>query len=122
MHRSMIQVYVKRSDKALAFYKKAFDAKVAASYPQPDGTFYHAELDVYGQILALTELNDNEAAPGNTMQFCLHFGQGNEAVVRKIYGVLVEGADIRSPLGPCEFSPMMFGLIDKFGVNWCVFV
>ena len=121
MHRSMMQVNVKRSDRALKFYQKAFDAKVTASYPQPDGTLYHAELDVYGQILALTELSDEKAVTGNTMQFCLHLGEDKEDVVRKIHDTLKEDAEIHYPLSPCEWSPLMFGLIDKFGVNWCVF-
>ena len=30
-------------------------------------------------------------------------------------------APITKP-GECPWSPCLFGLIDKFGVNWCVFV
>ncbi|MCL2508368.1 MAG: VOC family protein [Oscillospiraceae bacterium] len=121
MHRSMMQVNVKGSDKAFEFYKKAFDAEEVCKHHNPDGTIAHAELDVYGQILALTELNDNTVT-GNTMQFCLHFGKGKEARVKKIYDVLKDRAEILYPLSSCEWSPLMVGLIDKFGVNWCVFV
>lgn len=56
------------------------------------------------------------------MQLCLHFGEGNEEIVKNAYNVLKDGAEIHVPLGECFFSPLMFGLIDKFGVNWCVFV
>jgi len=118
----MMQVFVKGSGEALKFYQKAFDAKLAASYPNPDGTFIHAELDVYGQILALSELTDSDAVTGNTMMFGLHFGEGEEAIVEKIYDVLKDGAEIISPLGPCVYSPLEADLIDKFGVNWCIFV
>ena len=70
MHRSMMQTYVKGSDKAIALYQKAFDAKLVASYPHADGTFMHAELNVYGQILAVSEaLKDEERITGTTMQF-----------------------------------------------------
>lgn len=121
MKRSMMQVYVKQSDKAVALYQKAFDAKLISSYPNPDGTYFHAELDVYGQVLALTELRDDNVVTGNTMQFCLHFGEGNEELVRKIFNVLKEDAVITYPLGSAEWSTLVVGLIDKFGVHWCIF-
>lgn len=123
MKRSMLQVYVTQSDKAALFYQKAFDAEFVASYPHPDGTFIHAELSVYGQILALSEASKDEArAAGSTMQFCLHFGEGKEALVQKAYDVLSDEAVILCPLGACEFSPLMVDLIDKYGVRWCIFV
>lgn len=59
---------------------------------------------------------------GNTMQFCLHFGEGGEAHVERAYAVLREGAAIHVPLGPCDYSPCMFSLTDRFGVCWCLFV
>ncbi len=52
----MMQVFVKESAKALAFYEKVFSVKVMCAYPNSDGTIHHAELDVYGQILAISEL------------------------------------------------------------------
>ena len=123
MYRSMMQVYVKGSDRAVVLYRKAFDAGLAVSYPNADGTFMHAELDVYGQIMAVSEAPDGEEGiTGNTMQFCLHFGEGNEMQVRKAYETLKEGARIQYPPSPCEYSPLMFDLIDKYGVRWCIFV
>lgn len=122
MYRSMMQVYVKGSDKAAALYQKAFDAELVASYPHPDGTYMHAEIDVYGQILALSETTAAESVTGSTMQFCLHFGQGEEAIVQKAFDILKDGAEVLYPLGPCEYSPLMTDLIDRFGVRWCIFV
>ena len=139
MLRSMMQAYLVGSDKAVELYKRAFDAKVVSAYPNEDGTYCHVELDVYGQILAIAEASsgmdvpgadgkyavsfapDAERNPGNTMQFCLHFGPGHADKVRKAYEVLREDAVILYPMGPVSFSPCMFGLVDKFGVNWCVF-
>ncbi|MDD5189620.1 MAG: hypothetical protein PHE50_01105 [Dehalococcoidales bacterium] len=83
----------------------------------------HAELNVYGQILAVSEAPENEERiTGTTMQFCLHFGEGKEELVRKAYDVLKDNAKILYPLGPCPFSKLMVGLIDKYGVSWCIFV
>ncbi len=122
MNRSMMQVYVKDSDKALEFYRDVFDAKVMCSYPNADGTLMHAELDVFGQIVALSELNEENAVVGNTMMFCLDFGEGQEAIVKKIYTSIKDGAQMIYPLGKCDYSPLMADLIDKFGVRWCIFV
>jgi len=99
MYRSMMQVFVKGSDKAVEFYQKAFDAKIISAIPKEDGTYMHAELDVYGQILAISESDSKETNPGNTMMFCLHFGNGNADKVYKIYEVLKEGAQPHEPIG-----------------------
>lgn len=139
MQRSMMQVYVHGSDKAVALYQKAFDAEIMCAYPSDDGTYYHAELDVYGQILAVAESSygfdcpeagskylvsfapGSERNPGNTMQFCLHFGEGNADKVQKGYEVLKEGGLILYPLGPVNYSPCMADIVDRFGVRWCLF-
>jgi len=123
MYRSMMQVYVKKSGEALEFYQKAFDAKILGRYPNADGTLAHSELDIYGQIFAVTELSENETVTGNTMQFCLDFGEGGEEIVKRIYEFLKEGAKkFDCSIGPCEWSPCMFSLVDQFGVHWCIFV
>ena len=122
MHRSALQVFVKGSDKALEFYQEVFDAKVLGIYPNSDGTLAHSELDVYGQIMMIGELVEDNAVTGNTMMFVLHFGNGKESVVQKIYDTLKDGANIIYPLGKCDYSPSMTDLIDKYGVRWCIFV
>lgn len=127
MKRSLMQVYVVGSDKAVPFYQSAFDAPLVACYPHDDGTFMHAELDIQGQILAVSERDyatavKGYAVTGNTMQFCLQFGVGNEEMVKKAYAVLAKNAKIIAPLGPCSYSPLMGCLIDKYGINWCLFV
>ena len=124
MIRALMQIYAKGSAEAVELYQKAFDAVLGYHEKSPDGTFFHSELDVGGQIVAVAERPaDGEGTlTGNTMQFCLHFGDGEEGAVRKAYEVLGIGAEILFPLGPCVFSPCMAELIDKFGVRWCLFV
>jgi PhnB protein len=128
MKRSMMQAYVTRSDEAVALYQEAFDAVLISSYPNEDGTFYHSELDIQGEILAVAErnseysINDEGTITGNVMQFCLHYGEGNEEKVQKAYNVLKTDAKILMPLAPCDFSPLMTDLIDKYGIRWCLFV
>lgn len=121
MKRSMMQMYVKGSAEAVELYQRAFDAEILGLYPDENGGYMHSELNAYGQILAVSELKSGLSA-GNTMQFCFHFGEGGEEHVRHAYEVLKECACIDHPLGPCEYSPCMFSLTDKFGVCWCLFV
>ena len=122
MKRSMMQCYVKNSGDAVRVYQQAFGAVLGYNVPAVDSeNFYHAELDIEGHVLAVAE---NPGAPetGSIMQFCLHYGEGGEDKVRKAYEVLQEGATIGYPLGPCEFSPLMSDITDRFGVRWCLFV
>lgn len=134
-----MQVYVEGSDKAVELYKKAFNAELVCAYPGDAGTFYHSELDVFGQIIAVTEscytmdcVDKNHKysvslvpgaprSPGNTMQFCLHFGEGNSDKVLRAYDVLKEDALVLFPPGPVDFSPCLTDLIDQYGIRWCLF-
>ena len=122
MYRSAMQVFVKGSAAALEFYQRAFDAKVLCAYPDADGKLMHAEIDVYGQTVMVSEQGEEATVTGNAMMFCLHFGEGKEAVVQSIYDVLKDGATLLSPLGPCDYSPLETDIIDRFGVRWCIFV
>ena len=62
LHRSMFQLYIRDADKALEFYKKAFDA-TPSEYDQiyygDDGKIDHCEINVYGQVVALSESRHN---------------------------------------------------------------
>lgn len=114
-------MYVKGSSDAVNLYQKAFDAKLVSEYKNDDGSYLHAELSVFGQILALSEAADDRVS-GNTMQFCFHFEESEIDKVKQAYEVLKEGADISYPLGECFYSKCMFGLVDKHGVSWCLFI
>jgi len=120
MFRSMMQIVVKHSDEAFELYREAFDARVLCAYPNEGGGYYHAELDAYGQVLALSE-QMGDVQPGNTMMFCLHFGEGGAPFVHKAYEVLRRGALSCTVPAACEYSPCQFLVTDKFGVCWCIF-
>ena len=124
MKRTLMQIYTKGSAEAVEMYQKAFDAVLGYNVKNEDGTFYHSELDLYGQIISVAERPDKDdtGITGNTMQFCLHFSEGEEHLVKKAYDVLIDNADILIPLGPFDYSLYMTDLIDKFGVRWCLFI
>jgi PhnB protein len=120
MKRTLMQVYVKGSAEAVELYKQAFDAKLVEAFQNEDGTYGHAELDVYGQIVAVSEARGRKA--GNNMQFCLQFDPDEKDKVTKAYEVLKQGAKKAYPLDSCAWSPYVAGVVDKYGVNWCIYV
>ena len=125
MERTLMQVYVKGSAEAVELYQKAFNTTLGYNVVHEDGTFYHSELNVYGQIISVAErTDDGDSITGNTMQFCLQFSKGEENLVKKAYDVLTDNADAKVlfPLGPCDYTTYMADLIDCFGVRWCLFI
>lgn len=122
MKRILMQAYVKNSREAVAVYQQAFDAVLGDHVKNKDGSYYHSELNVYGQILSVAERTEGgEDVTGNIMQFCLHFGEGGKRKVDQAYDVLKEGARILVPLGPCDYCSYMVDMIDRFGIRWCLF-
>ncbi len=124
MNRIFYQVYVRNSDLAIETYHKAFNATILNQFKTPEGINVHTELDVYGQVFALSELNppEEKAVAGNTMQFCLQFGKEEKELITKAYEILQLNAVINYPLGECFFSEFMTDVTDTFGVRWCLFV
>lgn len=124
MKRSMMQVYIKGSKEAVELYLKAFNATLGFNVKNSDDTFYHSELNICGQTLAVSEANDrmDKRITGNTMQFCFHYGEGNEDRIKQAYEILKEDGQILFPLGSCDFSSLCADFIDKFWVRWCLFV
>ena len=127
MCRSMMQVFVKGSKEAVELYRKAFSAEVLCTYEDGNGGYMHAELNAYGQVIAVSEIAEDVTLGGNTMMFCFEMGDGNgngnEEQVKSAYEVLKEGAIECSPLtDSCGYSSLQFVCTDRFGVTWCIFV
>lgn len=128
MKRAMMQAYVIGSAEAVDIYRRAFDAELISSYLNSDGSYYHSELDIAGNVLAVAEANSiyaidqGRAVTGNVMHFCFEFGEGGEEKLRQAYQLLQQGAQIIQPLQACEYSPLMVDLIDRFGIRWGLFV
>ena len=121
MKRSLLQVYVKGSVDAVAFYQMVFDTKVTNEHKNSNGQYIHAELDICGQILAVSEKARRKH--GNNMQFCIQFNEDERAKLVKAFKTLKEGAiKIEHNCKPCFYSPLMASLIDKYGIYWCLFV
>lgn len=123
MKRMFYQVYLRDADAAIALYRQAFGAQLANELRSPEGTLIHAELAIFGQVLALSEAApDQVSAAGNTMQFCLQYEAHEQPRLQQAWTVLEPGAQVLHPLGECFYSAAMADLIDRFGVRWCLFV
>ena len=112
-----LQLYLKNCDGAIELYQKAFGATVDAIYRNESNLIAHAEISIFGQCVAFME-QESECIIGNTMQFSFYFSKGDEEIIRKAYDVLKDNAKIELTLGSCEWSSLLFCLVDKFGVNW----
>ena len=136
------QVYVKGSAEAVGLYKRAFGAVLEYHVLNADGSFFHAELRVDGELfLAVSESSDSlpegffpptqygelllavdkSAAAGPAgiippMQFGVEFK--DEEGVLKAFEVLKSGAVITMPVGRLPWSDCCASLVDRFGVNW----
>lgn len=121
MKRIMMQAYIKNCDEAIKLYIDAFGAILSSEYRTEDQKVVHAELSIEGHVIALSEAEENKN-PGNTMQFCLQYDEGNENLIRRTYDILQKDAEIIYPLGRVFYSPLMADFIDKFGVRWCLFI
>ena len=123
MKRVFGQLYVKNSVEAVETYIEAFGATLGYHVKHDDGSYYHSELELGDFVVAVAEQTEKEdVATGNTMQLCMHYGEGNEKALFHAYEVLKEGASISIALGESDFSPYMADLVDKFGVRWCLFL
>lgn len=124
MKRMFYQVYVKDADAAIGLYRRAFGGELLNEARSAEGLVVHAEMEVFGHILALSEADEAQGArvAGNTMQFCIQFEPDEESIVRLAYQALEEGATINHPLGKCFYSARMADIVDRFGVRWCLFV
>lgn len=121
MKRSMMQVYVNQGIEALKMYEHVFSTKANFVYFNDDQTLMHAELNVFGQVIALSERN-TPAISGNTMQFCFQFKEDEKQVLQEIYARLAINATVHHPLGKTFYSDFMFDLVDAYGVAWCMFI
>lgn len=114
--RTVFHACVNGSLKAVDFYCKAFNAELKYCYVDSTGKFVeHAEIAVNNQTF-LSVMESSKAQSGNTMYFWLTFD--DEKSLHEAYEVLKEGAEIRGPLGSCEWSKWIADLTDKFGIRW----
>ena len=118
-----MQIYLKGSVEAAELYVKAFDAELVVAEKDKDGSYIHAEINVEGQIISISEtIRRTQRRAGSNMQFCLQFDDGSEKKINKAFEMLHKKGKVIHKPGTCFFSPYMTAFVDKFGVYWCLFI
>jgi len=121
MKRTLMQLHIKNSAEAAAMYCEAFDAPMVVYGTYDDGNYMHAEIDVQGQIVAVSEAEDGTKI-GTNIQLCFEFGAGYEDFIRHAFEVLSVGGTVIGAPAECDYSPLQTVVIDRFGVYWCLFI
>lgn len=127
-----------RAEEAIAFYQKALGAEVQmllrhkdSPEPAPPGVIapgweskvMHASLKIDDAVVHVSDGCGREE-PGSRRfdGFGLTIAAKDEADADRIFGALVDGGEVRMPLGKTFFSPRFGMVADRFGVLWIVIV
>jgi PhnB protein len=115
---------------ALAFYGAALGVEpTIATYGQMGATDQPewAERVVYGEVVTPDgfAVKAFDVWPGQPYEqgvnsFYVYVQGGGEEAITRIWRGLLEGAEVRQPLGPAAWSPLVGQLRDRFGVVWAV--
>lgn len=115
---------VKGAEKAVEFYKKAFNAKEVGRITMPDGTIGHLELELGGTKIWLAEENPQwgnlspQSLGGSPVTLCLYV----EDVDTVFASAISAGAKVT---GNMEVQDRFYGeregsLTDPFGHRWSI--
>ncbi|MCL2407834.1 MAG: hypothetical protein FWC95_07895 [Defluviitaleaceae bacterium] len=124
LKRTMIQLYIEKCDEAIKFYQEAFNGKMRCDHRNDDGSVAHAEMEVFGQIIAFSQRNWNENK-SKAVQLCFHFEKGQIDIGRRAYDTLRNDAfEIYSDFSTADtgyWDEWQFEIVDKYGIFWCLF-
>lgn len=122
MKRTILQIYVKNSWAAAVMYEEAFQTKIRARIKNLDGTYLRCELDLGGQVMMLSEIEEDHCYTGNAMQFTLEYEKDEREKLEHAYDVMKKGAKILHPLTPTRYCKLLCDFIDRYGIRWCLFI
>lgn len=117
-------ISVKNADKAITFYQKAFGAKEIGRITMPDGSIAHAEIEIDGARIMLSDENPEwgnlspQSLGGSPVGICLYVENVDDVYARAIK----EGATVA---GEMEVKDQFHGdrsgtIIDPFGHKWTI--
>ncbi len=121
-----------RCDEAIAFYKKAVDAKVdmlmrfkeapdqSMVSPGSAEKVMHAAVHI-GDTQLLMSDGRCQGSP-NFNGIALALSAPTDAAAERMFNALADGGQVRMPMAKTFFSSRFGMLADKFGVGWMVLV
>lgn len=113
---------VKGCNEAIDFYKKVFNATEKLRLMLPTGEIGHAELDIEGALVMLTEENlergnkSPEALGGNPVSLVLYV-KDVDSVFRQAVDA---GATVTMPVEDVFYGDRTGAVTDPFGHNWMI--
>jgi PhnB protein len=115
-------ITVKGCGEAIEFYKKAFNATERLRLMLPTGVIGHAELEIEGALLMLSEENlewgnkSPDTIGGNPVSLQLYV----KDVDRVFQRVLDAGATVTMPVEDMFYGDRVGSVIDPFGYKWMI--
>jgi len=122
VHEVFAYLRVRDGAKAIAFYEEVFGAKEKFRLVEPGGRLGHAELELGGTTLMLSEefpemgiAGPKEGQPA-TMSVHLHVDDADALVARAV----AKGATVLRPLRDQFYGERSGAIRDPFGHEWLV--
>jgi uncharacterized glyoxalase superfamily protein PhnB len=121
VHAVTVNLVFKDSNAAIAYYQKAFGAKVLSVMPSPDGkAVWHAEIRVADSVLFLNDESPMNPVKAPTAErpatSVLHlYTKDCDATIAR---AVEAGAKITMPAEDMFWGDRMGGIVDPFGIPW----
>ncbi|GIZ10092.1 VOC family protein [Flavobacterium sp. UMI-01] len=121
-HSLNAYIILKNCDQGIDFYKKAFGAVEKFRLPMPDGSIAHAEIEIEGSLLMLSEENPNWGTVSPTtlggcpVALCIYVED-----VDAVYKQAIEaGATEIMPVKDEFYGDRTGQVLDPFGYKWMI--
>ena len=113
---------IRDADRALAFYRKVFDAKPVLHLKYPDGKVAHAEIAIgEGHVMVSEELPERgfrgPLSFGGTPVSLLVYVEDVDAVFEK---AIAAGAETKHPVADQFYGDRSGTIVDPFGHVWSI--
>ena len=113
---------VKGAAEALQFYRKAFGAKERMKLTMPDGRIGHAEIEIGGGLVMLSEEFPEAGAvgpatlKGTTVTLSIYVADADRVFQKAV----ASGAKVRRPLTDEFYGDRTGQIVDPFGHVWSI--
>jgi PhnB protein len=121
LHTVTPHLVVRNAEKALDFYKRAFDAEIKGVHRTPDGKVMHAEIQIGNSMLFLADefpgsgnCKSPQSLGGNSITLSLY----TEDVDQLFNRAVREGAKVNMPVTNMFWGDRYGQLQDPFGHTW----
>ena len=107
---------------AIAFYEKAFGARILHAWKNPDGSVHVAEMSLNDRLFHLHEetARSNQMSPETTVSTSVVIGFFTPYPDELFNRAVAAGATIDSPMQDYDYGYRQGTLVDPFGHQWLI--